>query len=468
MSGSMSSLNTALTALRFHRVAIDVASTNIANATTEGYTRRRVVGESLGTSSVPALWSRYAGAEGSVGTGVGLRSVDRLDDPFLDARGRREHAAQSYLDVRSVVLQRVEAGIGEPGDNGVAAAIDDFRGAWHDLANDPGSDAARGQVLARGAALVDAVRAQATNVDTEMADQRGRLLGVVSETNIVAEELAATNKAVASAALDGVDTSVLLDQRDQLALRLAELVGATASPRSDGGLDVAVGGVLLVNGSSAGVLTAVGGVTPTGQDDGAPVAFSVVTLAGSTAVPGGPRGALGAITDLLTTTLPAYADGLSAVVATLADEVNAVHAASYDRAGGTGAGFLSYTPGDAARSLAVAITSRDRVAASATPGGVLDGSAAAALGARGQAEGGYQRLVAGLGTEVAAVQRLASTQQLLTTQVDSAREQLSGVNLDEEMVSMLSAQRSYEAAARVMSVVDSVLDTLINRTGLLR
>lgn len=66
------------------------------------------------------------------------------------------------------------------------------------------------------------------------------------------------------------------------------------------------------------------------------------------------------------------------------------------------------------------------------------------------------------------MQRLATTQQLLTAQVDSAREQLSGVNLDEEMVSMLSAQRSYEAAARVMTVVDSVLDTLINRTGLLR
>lgn len=56
MSGSLSSLNSALTALRFNRVALDVASHNIANSTTEGYTRRRVVGEALGTSSVPALW----------------------------------------------------------------------------------------------------------------------------------------------------------------------------------------------------------------------------------------------------------------------------------------------------------------------------------------------------------------------------------------------------------------------------
>ena len=48
------------------------------------------------------------------------------------------------------------------------------------------------------------------------------------------------------AALDGVDASSLLDQRDQLALRLAQLVGGTATQRSDGGLDVTVGGVALV------------------------------------------------------------------------------------------------------------------------------------------------------------------------------------------------------------------------------
>ena len=45
---------------------------------------------------------------------------------------------------------------------------------------------------------------------------------------------------------------------------------------------------------------------------------------------------------------------------------------------------------------------------------------------------------------------------------------LAGVNLDEETVNMLAAQHAYEAAARVMTTLDSVLDTLINRTGLVR
>jgi flagellar hook-associated protein 1 FlgK len=42
----------------------------------------------------------------------------------------------------------------------------------------------------------------------------------------------------------------------------------------------------------------------------------------------------------------------------------------------------------------------------------------------------------------------------------------SGVNIDEEMANLLTYQRAYEAAARVLTAIDDALDTLINRTGL--
>lgn len=464
MSGSFASLNTALTALRFNRVALDVASNNVANAGTEGYSRRRVVGESLGASAVPARWSRLPEGLDAVGGGVGVASVDRLADGLLDARARTEHGRQSYLDVRSTVLQRVESAIGEPGTTGVAAALSAYRNSWSDLANAPTSGAARGQVLARAEALVDVVHAQATSIDNEASTQRASLLGTVAEANTVATELATANAAIAAASLDGVDQGDLADQRDRLAMRLSELTGATATRRADGGFDMTVGGVALVQGSQAGRLVVTSGVTPAGAADGSPIGLAVVSGATTTAT-GAVGGQLGATVDLLDVTLPAYAAGLSAVVTTLADEVNALHSTGYDAGGTTGRAFFTYTPGDAARSLSVAITSPDQLAASGVPGGVVDGSRADALAEDGDAEDAYTRLVTDFGIQVASSQRLSTTQGLLTTQVDSARQQLSGVNLDEEMVTMLSAQRAYEAAARVMSVVDSVLDTLINRTG---
>src|SRR3712207_3352239 len=93
MAGSFSALNTALSALRYNRIAMDTASQNIANAATEGYTRRRVDAATAGTPTHPAMWSRSQDA----GSGVRVLGISRLSDAFLDARARTEHGKQSYL-----------------------------------------------------------------------------------------------------------------------------------------------------------------------------------------------------------------------------------------------------------------------------------------------------------------------------------------------------------------------------------
>ena len=66
---------------------------------------------------------------------------------------------------------------------------------------------------------------------------------------------------------------------------------------------------------------------------------------------------------------------------------------------------------------------------------------------------------------VASGRRLVANQSMVTAQVDGSRDQLAGVNLDEEMTNMLSFQHAYSAAARMVTAIDQALDTLINRTG---
>ena len=78
----------------------------------------------------------------------------------------------------------------------------------------------------------------------------------------------------------------------------------------------------------------------------------------------------------------------------------------------------------------------------------------------------YQNLVNGLGVVVQAATQGVSSLTSVVSNVDAQRESNSGVNLDEEMTNLLSYQRAYEAAGRMMSAVDSALDTLINRTGM--
>ncbi|GAB2873672.1 flagellar hook-associated protein FlgK [Nocardioides pacificus] len=469
MSGSFSSINTALSAMRFQQISMDVASSNVANVNTDGYVRRRVVGETMGAAAQPAMWSR--GGEG--GTGVRSTGVDRMVDPFLDARSRVEHANQSYLDARATTLARVETGLAEPGEKGVSAAIGDFKKTLGDLANAPGSDASRAQMLAGAATVADAFRLQARNITTEQSDQRQQLLTVRDEVNTLASDLADTNRNILAAKNAGLDANILLDARDQLSMRLSELTGATGTIQSDGTMAVTLNGVDLVKGKDAGQLQISGGVGADGEALASDVSFAIVGPTGSTtAVPGAISGKAGAMQSLLNDTLPDYLADLNAVAASFANAVNAQHALGFDADGAPG-GAVFDVGGDPARVAEVLKVHADmsgpgKVAASGIAG-TLDSSNAEAMADSINAAGiedSYQRLVNSFGSQVASVQRLASNQSTLTKQVDNSREQMAGISLDEEMVNMLTAQRAYEAAARVMTTMDSVLDTLINRTGL--
>lgn len=466
MSGTFGMVNTAAGALRYHQAVMEVASGNIANVSTDGYTRRRVVGESVGAPAQPAMWSRYEGH----GDGVRVGSVDRMVDPLLDSRARREHGTQSYLDTRAAALARVESSLGEPAGEGISSAFAEVRKAWQDLANSPDSSAARGQVLATSRTLTEAIAGQRRSIEAEEGDQRASLLADLGETNTLARDLAAANEAIRAATLSGNDASGLLDRRDQLALRLSELTGGTAVENGQGGLDVTVGGVALVTGNQSGTLSVTAGVNPDGTSDGLPLALAVTPPGGAATAVTGLRGEVGGTADLLRTTLPALRAGLQDVAQQVADAVNTAHQAGFDPTGAAGGPMFAVDPLSPDGPLVLLVSDPALLAASGIGGGPnRDGGNATAISAAfGGPVQSYQQFVTGLGNDVASVRRLSATQQNLTDQVDGAREQLSGVNLDEEMVTMMQSQRAYEAAARVMTTLDSVLDTLINRTGLVR
>lgn len=366
--------------------------------------------------------------------------------------------------MRQTALEQLEQGVGEPGDTGLAAALSGFRSAWHHLANTPGNGAARGQVLSVAGTVAAALHDQSTHLTDTTAAERQKLVSVVDEVNGVAASLADCNRAITVGTLGGADVSILLDTRHQLSLRLTELTGSMTTIRPDGGADVSVLGVPLVSGHEASVLRVASGVAADGSADGARVTFDLTAPGGATTtLATAPGGETGALDTLLDVTLPAYRQGLDAVASALADSVNALHRGGFDAAGNPGAAVFSYEASDPATSFAVALTDPALVAASSVPGGGLDAGNADRLATAGGVEGQYQRLVSGLGTTVQSARWAATNQQVLTTQFASAREQLAGVSLDEETVSKMQNQRAFEAASKVLSTLDSVLDTLINR-----
>lgn len=469
---SFSGLSTALTALYAQRRGLDVTGQNIANANTEGYSRQRVGLESVGAPAIPALWSTYEGS----GSGVNVTDITRMRDGFLEARARTEQGSLSQLAGRQDTLAGVERSFAEPGDTGLQSQMADLWSAWHDVANHPGDLSARSQLLARTSTTADSVRQAYGALDVQWSVGREQLGTTIAAVNATARGVAELNQAILRTSQAGIPSNELADKRDMMVMKLAELTGAQTRTSPDGSIDVFLGGTALVRGSTSDELVVTGAATMDDfRNNGAAAVGVAWASSGAAATMGGDAGAR---IESLSTTIPGYVDRLDAVAISLRDTVNGVHTSGYDLDGAAGTAMFSSTA--TAKDIAGLITDPRKIAASKEPPALaadgvtlvpsLDGSNATAIaGIERQADGPdatYRQMIVDLGATAQTANRRLEIQANVALQVDAAREAQAGVNIDEEMVNLLSYQRAYEAAARVISTVDATLDTLINRTGL--
>jgi flagellar hook-associated protein 1 FlgK len=459
MSGSFGGLTMALSAMYAHRSGLELTGQNIANANTEGYSRQRVDLRANGGSPVPAFHSIERGVAGA---GVSVADVVRLRDVLLEARGRAEHSQDAYANTVDQAYGSIENVLAEPSDRAVAAQLSELWAAWHDVANNPGDGAARSQVLQRGSLVADGLRTAHDAYSSVWNGTRTDLDALTVEVNGIAAAVVELNQTIQRAHAAGLPANELVDQRDVHVMRLAELVGATAVARADGAVNVHVNGSTLVAGTSSRSLV-VTGARGLPEQDTDPVTLRWADN-DSPVVPGGQ---IAANLDIVTVVLPGQVAALDQVASRLADTVNTAHRMGY---GLDGVNDRPFFTGTTAAAIAVAVTSPDHVAASGSPGGGLSGSNADALAVLGDRSDGadatYRDMTVGLGLLAQTAARRADIQSRVTMDIDAAREAGAGVNLDEEMTNMLAYQRAYEAAARLLTTIDGVLDVLINRTGL--
>ena len=475
MTSAFGGINTALTSLHAQRRGLDTTGQNIANANTEGYTRQRVDMQALPGAIGSATWARSNG----VGNGVSVHEVQRLRDEQLESRGRAEHATASYLAGQTAVYSAMEDVFNEPNSTALQAQLHDMWGAWSDVANNPADAAARSTLVQRSATVVDGLHGAYEKLAAQWADNRAHLAVYAEEVNTTATAVAKLNDQIVQAKASGAGVNELMDQRDMRLMQLAELTGAASYRRDNGAVDVYVGGQPLVTQFNTRKIEVTGAIAL--PDAGSDPADAMKISWADNKLPVAPGGAMGSVVDTLTTVIPRFAAALDGVAKTLADTVNAVHTTGYRPDGTTGAPFFSgNSPTDiTARNIKLAVAGPEEIAAAGTTVlseatntmvGSKDGSVADKLGDFGTSATGadkaYQNMIAELGVTAQMVGRRAEIQLNVTEQVDAARESESGVNLDEEMTNMIKYQRGYEAASRVLTSIDEMLDQLINRTGL--
>lgn len=457
MGSSFGGINTALTSLYAQRRGLDVTGQNIANANTEGYTRQRVTMTAQVGSLSAAMYAKTDG----LGTGVAVTDVQRLRDEFLENRGRSEHATDSYLKAQSASYVAIEDTLAEPGDTALAAQMRDMWGSWSDVANNPQLEAPRSALIQQSATVADQLNGAHEALARQWKQNESQMDAYVFEINTTAHSVAQLNDSIVQAKASGLTVNELEDQRDVLAMRLAELTGASAAKRDNGSMDIFMGGQNLVTGTVVREVEFVGAQRL--EDQGTdPVQLQWFDIK----KPVQTGGQVGAAIDTMTTIIPDLSDDLDSVAKNLIDSVNAKHFAGFSADGTTGLNFFG---GTTAGDIKVLVQDAAKVAISATAG-TLDNSVADKIADIGDLPGGpdreYQGVIGKLGVDSQGSARRAEIQSVVTEQVDAAREGEAGVNLDEEMTNLLTYQRGYEAASRVLTTIDSMLDQLINRTGL--
>ena len=280
----------------------------------------------------------------------------------------------------------------------------------------------------------------------------------------------------------------MLDSRDQLLQDLAGKVAITSRENSNGTVTVTLPqGATLVDGNRAATFSLQAdpanagfyGVMLTPPGATAPQDVTSI-LAGS----GGNQGEIGATLQVRDSLVKPFLDGLDELASNLATQVNSLHSTGFDLNGNTGVNFFTPPSGSATLTpgysslIDLNITSGDQIAAAAsnpTLAGDGTGDNVNALsianlanasipmsGGDSTLDGFYNSLVAQVGCGGAESRQQGATQsQSSITQLQQMRDSASGVSLDEELTNLMTYQKAYEGAAKVITTGTEMLDTVL-------
>jgi flagellar hook-associated protein 1 len=462
-------LNVALSGLTAQQRALDTVTHNLTNANTDGYSRQRVE-----MSAAPAFSEPSANTDtraGQIGTGVQVTAYTRLRDQFIDAQLRDQAGALGQWSARADGTSRINTIMDEPGDTGLSSLLQNYWASWHALSLAPESAASREGVRASGQALVDGFHDLSSQLTRVQSDADAQISADVTSVNSLAGQVTTLNQQIAKVIAVGQTPNDLMDQRDALIDKMSSLANITVSQpnAANGKLSIAIGSQLLVDSTSdATNQLAVSGT-------GAVTVGGVATTMSSGAI----RGLID-VRDTLIGGPTGYIAQLDALAGSVVSGVNAAHGAGYGLDGSTGNDFFAAGGTTAATiDLSAAVKgSLDKIAASDSAANVPGGSANAVAMAQLQTatqtigsttttiNGYWQAFVSQVGVDADQADRLAQVQQGIADATANRRDSVSGVNLDEEISDMVRFQKSYTAAARMITSVDEMLDTLINKMGL--
>ncbi|PYE50649.1 flagellar hook-associated protein FlgK [Paenibacillus barcinonensis] len=514
MTSTFHSIETAKRSLFTQTTALSTTGHNVANANTEGYSRQKVNMQ----ASIPMepFAFLHSTTPGQLGTGVEFDSITRVREKFLDDQYRNENTNFGSWSIQRDTLEKLEAIVNEPSDTGFRTVMDNFYKSWSDLSKNPEDVTARRIVKETTLALTDAMNQISRQLDNLNKDLNNNIDVKANEIQGYLGNIANLNSAIVKVESLGDNANDLRDQRDLMADKLSKIINISVldSPQ---GYEIQMGGEILVAGAgpaetvdaaflnnafTAGTLTngEVHGMIKSRDSLVSDYQKQMDTLADTLAngeisltIPAG--SVLPDNTVLEGVTYTGTSRTLTSDLKVTVKGLNGLHQLGYSLSGGTAPGVPFFTAAGGGTTITsgnislnaeiqadpnkIATSIRTTTDTSGTeslvkgnntlailianlkdtPMKTADGLRNATIGAQ------FSAIVGQLGVQSQEAARQTANTEFLTQQVETRRQSVSGVSLDEEMANMIKFQHAYSASARFMTTYDELLDKLINSTG---
>lgn len=242
--GISSSLYVAVSGMNMAQSGLEVASHNISNVHTPGYSRQR-----LNLETGPT-W--HAGACGQMGTGVTAQNITRYHDEFLTRSIIQKTTEYGAISAKKDSIDNLESFFNESGGNGINAAMNDFFNTWDSVADGTDQPASRKEMVAAAETLAQQVATRRADMDAVRQDLNARVDGAVDDINTILHSVSKLNQQIMTYEDKGRNQELndMRDTRDALLTQLGELISTEQWEDPDNGavnIALTCGPALLLN-----------------------------------------------------------------------------------------------------------------------------------------------------------------------------------------------------------------------------
>ncbi len=465
MSKISAMLDTGKRSLQNSQTALQTVGHNIANKTTEGFSRQRV-----------ELLSNAPIGEGNVRIGMGARAgvVTRVNNPWLEKQIQREGTNLGFADSRADAMGRVEQVYNEQNNKGLNQYVTDFFNSFRELSNNPESLASRTMVRETAGAMTKDFSRVVSQLNAVQDDIDGQIKTSVEEINQISKEISSLNEKIQMVEIQKVPANDERDRRELLLKKLGEKIDISWAEGRDGQVTVTAGGTaILVSGTGSYELKA----SQTDERDRVEVFFSGTGGTPANITDQITGGRIGGILEVRDQVIEGLLDNVDKMAFSMAKEVNEAHIEGFDRYGKSGVLFFEMPEQIKGAAGGISLNKSiyndvGKIAAASkmnSPGDNTVANVISSLQYRQVMDGGtatmddfYNTQVGQVGAVTQRAIKAQESQKNVMGQLSNIRESISGVSLDEETTKMIEFQKAYDASARLIRVADEMFDTILS------